>query len=836
MADDKLTQMIMERFDRPISDTGMKNRIVVWSDPTMESKEDVENLVLDGITILIWDGYNSFQIKERVECEEPDEKFLIYMPGPLPDPSQNILMDIIAYSKPLFSADKASRICLEVGISEDLKKIVQEHDGFFKYSKNRQKIQRYAPFDDESILRSMMAVTVSSDNNDFDSIIIKVISDYSESPNSDKADEIIAIFDRNKLLDVFWDYCRREYGFEGDSIENLVRDMLITAAFEGNDAIDQTKLSKYSLSKVVRVSSMINRLLKETEYDDDIINLCTIISEQYSIKAIISALDGVEPLMSFDIFSCVDSLIIERYMQRILSTQSPLNEKDMEHLEKRLKMHGGRRFGPFYDALSSASELMSLCTVYSNMRSRLDNTESIIKEYTSELYKIDMLYRHFIDWMDNAPSDFEISEDILANFMQFIENTYCNVFLNPIVMDLCSHIDKYTSLPGPYQMDFCRKYIDENRKTVVIISDAFRYECAAELRDILGTTSRVEKCDLDYMISTVPSKTSFGMAALLPNNGLDVKLDKDGKFAVLIQGQATESSFREKILQSRYPDSIVLTYEMFKTNTSTELRRRCEGKKLIYVYHDSIDKTGESDERNVFEACDRAMDEIKEIITKITNWNYTKFIVTSDHGFIYRRSEIGEYDKISTIKEFNSKRRFALNDKPFSLDRCVEFSLDYLGTSNDGLFVSVPNSIALFRRQGGVKCYAHEGISPQEVVVPVLTINTMKGAVIEKYVGLKPGSKREVKQNNPRFELWQESPVNSEYRKCDYELWLEDKDGRIVSQTYLVAADSDDPSDLRHNLTMKEELKIEVINLVIRRKGNSDEDRFEFRVKTIGYI
>lgn len=833
MADEGIRKRILDRFDRPASATGKGSRVVIWTDPEREYSDEARTLELDGITVLGWDGYNSFRIKERVESEEPDSRFLIYMPGQIPPAGSNILADIICYSKPLFSADDVSDICARLDIPEEYKPDVREHKRFFRAQRNGNELRGYAPFDTrDALIRSMMAVSVSADTNDLDSIVVKLIGDYSESPDNDEI--VCHRLGKYNLLDDLWDYCRKEYGFEGDSIWELVCDMFITGAFGSTEISTSPKLTRHILPKGgAHITSIVNRLRRDGGRSDDIQSLCDRISKECGVGNVLRTFDDVDLLKECDVFPIVDSIIIGKMAERMFSTRSPLSREDTEVVRDRTGRLGLIRHRPLYDALLSASELLEMCDRYSKTGSKED-ASSIITSYVSEYHTIDALHRHFITSLDSATMDEHVSEDAVRDLEEYVENTYCNVFLDPIVSALCGSVKEYNDLPEPHQQDFCRKYIDENRKTVIIISDAFRYECASELRDRLGTTSRVERCELDHMISTVPSKTDFGMAALLPNEGLKIDYDKDGSYAVLIEGQSTESKFRERALRPRYPDSVVLRYEEIAKRKTSELRSELSGKKLIYIYHDTIDRTGESDDRNVFSACKRAIEEIEALILKGTSWNCTNFIVTADHGFIYRRSEIGEYDKISTVDGFNPRRRFALNDRQFGLERCIEFSMDYLGPENKGLWVSVPDSMALFRRRGETKCFAHEGISPQEIVVPVLRVNTVKGSVEEKYVGLRPGSNRSVKQDRPSFELWQDNPVNDEYRRCEYELWLEDEDGQPISQIYTVTADRDDPSDLRHKPRMNETLQQRNIRLVIRRKGDSEKQTYEYTVKLIG--
>lgn len=835
MIDDKIIDMIMDRFNTRNSDTGIENRIVFWADPGKEFIDDIDELQLEGITVLKWDGYNAFKIKVKAEYEEPESKFLIYMPCNVQGNDQyDILADMKHYSKPFFSADIASCICQELNIPNECKSVVKDHLKFFKYAKNKTRFLKYDSFKDEDgIRKSIIATILSSDGCDTDSIMIALVSDYLEP--EEKCNNATTL-NKNNLFDYLLDCCKTEYGFNGTDIEEFVRDLFITAAFHSTEIATSPKLSRYVMSKDIRVVPLMKRISDNPDNRENLESVCNKISKEYNIQTILNAYD-IDTLMDCGVFSCVDTTIIDRMMNRILSMRSPLDGDEEENIRKRMKINRDGRFTEFYKALLSASDLLRRCNNYHDVRNAFEDAGSILAEYSSDLYRIDTQYRHFIKSIDSIPMDSGVSDDLTRRLCDYVEDTYCNIFLDPIVSDLCSFVKEYKDFQGIYQQDFCNKFIDNDRKTAVIISDAFRYECAAELRDVLEKTSKVEKLDLKYMISTVPSKTSFGMAALLPNNGLEVKLDNDGSFSVLIDGQSTEAPNRERILQAYCPESAVMKYDSVKDSTVSDLRGKFTGKKLIYIYHDAIDKTGESDERNVFSACERSIDDIKSLILKLTSCNCTNFIIAADHGFIYRRGEIKEYDKISTEDGFNSKRRFALNNRRFGLDRCVEFSLDYLGDVNKDLYVSVPNSIALFRRQGSAKCFAHEGISPQEIVVPVLSVGTTKSSVTEVYVGLKPGNKRDVKQFKPKFELWQEHAVDDTYRESDYEVWLEDDDGRQISQTYVVTADSNDASDLRQNLTMNEELKANYVTLAIKRKGESEAQRFEgFKVKGVGFI
>ena len=77
-----------------------------------------------------------------------------------------------------------------------------------------------------------------------------------------------------------------------------------------------------------------------------------------------------------------------------------------------------------------------------------------------------------------------------------------------------------------------------DKKAVVIISDAMRYEVADELGSRIRQEDRFD-ADLDAVLGVLPSYTQLGMAALLPHSTL--KHSPDGK-TVLADGQPTNGT------------------------------------------------------------------------------------------------------------------------------------------------------------------------------------------------------------------------------------------------------------------------------------------------------
>lgn len=90
-------------------------------------------------------------------------------------------------------------------------------------------------------------------------------------------------------------------------------------------------------------------------------------------------------------------------------------------------------------------------------------------------------------------------------------------------------------------------FITNKKKVFVIISDALRYETMVELSERIAQMPRMETDLKPAMLSTLPSYTQLGMAALLPHKVLSYEKAADEVFADGISTKGTEA--RSKVLQ-----------------------------------------------------------------------------------------------------------------------------------------------------------------------------------------------------------------------------------------------------------------------------------------------
>lgn len=173
---------------------------------------------------------------------------------------------------------------------------------------------------------------------------------------------------------------------------------------------------------------------------------------------------------------------------------------------------------------------------------------------------------------------------------------------------------------------------------------------------------------MECMLSCLPSVTSVGMASLLPHKEMNVTAD----MTVTVDGQACASmEQRDKILKSYNADNVALSFDEVANANQAKIRELIQGKNIVYIYHNQVDARGDkaASENEVFNACAEAIDEIHRLIKRLTGYvSAPKFFITADHGFLYKRDKLQEFDKVSYPKEkcLYTNKRFIITEEPLN--------------------------------------------------------------------------------------------------------------------------------------------------------------------------
>ena len=346
------------------------------------------------------------------------------------------------------------------------------------------------------------------------------------------------------------------------------------------------------------------------------------------------------------------------------------------------------------------------------------------------------------------------------------------------------------------------------------------------------------------MIAPIPSITKLGMASLLPNKKIKYGTD------VLVDGMSTLGiQARNKILLDRNPSYSAIKYDELSKMTRQEVRDYMKEKSLVYVYHDTIDNSGEHKESEVFEASNKAIEEVLSLIKRLYNTlQISNFIVTADHGFLYRELKVDDslkYNEVSKIKPFELSRRYAVVNDDATVPYTLRFSLNYLGDDNPS--VITPYSYDYFKSPGGIQ-YVHGGSSLQEIVVPYLKISELRSGSLKEAIGpvgvrIKSVN-RIIKQRSFTIDFEQVERVadkKSERKLITY--FVDDKNQDVSGRyTFIANSDSDDLNQritrIRFTLNNIEFNRDKRYSLVLKDDNQNDNEYIEkevFKIDILGF-
>ncbi|TBD89439.1 MULTISPECIES: BREX-1 system phosphatase PglZ type A [Rhizobium] len=731
------------------------HRVVYWHDQAGEFVEELDNIGIgelheDGVCLIHIDGGSTFSIKFRVLMDEPNARFVLYQSGPQIDPDSDFLLDIKKWAAP-FAADRSTMILRELGLVDELalKPYIADRTKYFGSRERLQKLQRFVtPGDDEFQLDlKILAVLAKATQSQLSLILRNVLS---EADPEDWAAEnrVLAEFERFDMLPRFWEFIAREFRYQHDkpSVRNLLMRLFVTDfARHVSGSIPQA-LQHLILpngggaNAVVFMDGWRDSSTHQTGYD----HMSASIAEDLRIRDHLSGFSLVD-LTAVDTFIDVEKRIASLLTRQIDEAAETVNAVQVSDLAKtRQDAYWANRNKPtthdaprrslhaVYDALIHASNLLTLKGEIGS-RIRGNSANETWQLYTGKLFRIDQLYRLFSEATDIAEGE---GWDILKDLRQHVEDVYGNWYLAELGSLWTGQVQddmlQSWSLPATLnQYDFFRRVVkpilenDPERRVVVIVSDAFRYEAAHELFQVLNGQDRI-RAKLDAMVGVLPSYTALGMASLLPHERLGYASDG----TVLVDGKSSSGlDARNKILGSVSGVAVKASDLMdMKKDKGKEFFRPY---RVIYVYHDQIDQTADrGNEEKTFAAVRTSIEEINALVRRAFTFNCNFALVTSDHGFLFQNEAPGIAQK-NAIKDkpagtLIAKKRYLIGKNLGTDPGAMAGHLSATAKVITDTEFWVPKGINRFHFVGGSR-FVHGGAMPQEICVPLLRIQYSRG-------------------------------------------------------------------------------------------------------------
>lgn len=686
-----------------------ERRVVFWHDPESQYASVIDSLSLPGVTTLRV-ANDEYAIKHRLLQEQPTDKFLVYRSGTVAGGVGNWLLDLeLAYG--VFTADRSSLVSQDLGLTvAGIDAVVAQHEKFFNAGKRVEALKALLTAEDDAarLRAKMSAVVLGQKEHSLQEIMRTLLVEKSKGQNS-KYDALVDL----DLANFLWDGAGSIYGYESTtpSIDDFVLWMFRQAlgGFKSDrpGGLQNIQLDFASFRNDRRSQAAMAILAKKAA--DDLGYKASIENATF------------RDLVGDDLFEETDRKIIAD-LAGAVTDQTVTAREVAEVVRARQSSVWIDGYRQLYTAVAAAAELLSQLSTIDFTISSFDEG---LERYRTDWFRIDQLYRQFT----YARRSFE-GPNPLDALRDLVEKTYTNKFVYELGNAWQKQVDAATSWQSvvlrsqrSFYADYVEQLLREDKKAVVIVSDALRYEVADELRSRIRQEDRFN-ADLEAVLGVLPSYTQLGMAALLPHRTL--KHSADGKTVLADDLPTNGVGPRAKVLETVRGSAIQA--ETFRALTADERREMFKNNRVLYIYHDVIDAIGDKPgtERRVFEAADLALTELVDLVKKTANANATNIFVTADHGFLFQDEALPEQfflsEKAHGDKILIANKRYVLGHGLKADDAFTTFTAEQLNLDGE-IEVQIPKSIHRLKLAGGGTRFVHGGATLQEIVVPVLAIN-----------------------------------------------------------------------------------------------------------------
>lgn len=576
-----------------------------------------------------------------------------------------------------------------------------------------------------------------------------------------------------KLKDIFGEgYNDSNSETKVDKLVKIWKYNLIARSLDVKDSDDYRELKIKNSLSADRMQTLLSLAQSQPAYADKLKSLMAELGNAVREEKIIECygIDAPYSYMSEDM--CVS--IIEKTLQDGISDDP---QQVVERIESLLLRQ------PTNDRVGVLSSFVMLAANYYDLASKvssklkIDTPDQYVTEYTENFYKLDTFYRRALEKYYEISMTGEHILDTLTNAKQRLNANYHELIgimgmeWTRTVADTGMGWKFTTGLVR--QPDFYNQYVkNSNVRTMVIVSDALRYEVAKEiLGEMYKRSKQKHEMRLEPMIGMLPSETNYSKLSLLPHSTLSFVAEGTSLDGGPYLG---DIKAREAHLQHYNPDAFCFNYGDLVGDTKV-IREKLKGMKLCYVFHDVIDDAGHGDDgASVVSACRRAINELSEFILRaMATYNFEQVYCTSDHGFLFNDIKIQDNDKQTITEDCTEKKsRYYLTSSDAEVMNVVKY---------DG--VAVPIGTNRFAAPGATYRFAHGGSSLQETVIPLIMTSRGREHVGEqqKVSIMLLSDKLVIQSSRLSFTLVQREAVSYDMKKIRIRFALYEGDN-IVSE------------------------------------------------------
>ncbi|MFT6334299.1 MAG: hypothetical protein ACJATI_001036 [Halioglobus sp.] len=706
--------------------------------------------------------------------------------------------------------DDVAHFMEEYNLSPHLSPLAEKYMSHFTKTNRSKlaKVLRPEAFTEDNIKRGLISIALDMHTvADREVCLMKGMILAKEEKSLSSA---ISRLEKNELAKTYLSWINTEFGLNhaeldkntfDEAIEKLKYLMLRYDHTLDSPADTYTSLKTNNTAAKNRIVAFLQSWIEHKDYSKEISNTLDSLGSKIEESKIIEWY-GIEKEFTYSTPKLLDNIY-----NKIIGQLTNATEKgSYVSLENTIipvsTWHAdGGRMSTVADFIRYTSAF--LMTIADNEFIYITQIEDMLKYYEEKGYLTDTYYRQLMIAYGSLDDEWrlKVNELLTAVHSQYYDHQKRQNIHWQDKMDKISF--DYGAIQYPKQYDFYQNEI-KDVKTAVIISDAFRYELAAELSEILLQDKKTE-VELRGALASIPSFTQMGMTNLLPHKSIELTSDKSD-FVLSIDGVKTISTNREKILQKKKNNAIVLLYpEIAKMNTE-EVNNLFKSHPLVYIYHNHVDATGDKRELEgyTFNSCNKAIQEIYSLTKKLNSAKVYHQYVTADHGFLYNHRAVEDIDKEdmpSTGKVFHKDSRCCIIDDSTDHKTGYAFPLKNTTQIDTELQVLLPKAINRYRRKGNIGLrFVHGGGSLQELVVPILKYYRKSNTKRSK-VKFKRIDNTQRMTSSLKVSVLQENAISPQIQSRSIVLGLYDLQNELMSNsiTFDLNQSSDKPSERTFN-------------------------------------
>ena len=282
--------------------------------------------------------------------------------------------------------------------------------------------------------------------------------------------------------EAFWQVVQDYFSLNDDkpSLKKLLTRLLITHLGLSIHGSLPLGLAQYTITPGQRAYAFVDQWMRDQRDTGALKTLAHQVEESLEVLNLIEPLSP-EILHEAATFEAIDKVIIRQCVAEVMAQSSDITRWRI-WLKSRRTLPWFETYEGIYDALGAAINLLELKAQHTIGFGQ--SATQLFTAYAKSLYQFDLAYRQFIVASDAARGD------VIKPVVELVEGLYVNWYLAELGESWSNALGDTWGIDGvSSQAKFFDTHVanilkrNDREKVFVIISDALRYEVAAELKE-----------------------------------------------------------------------------------------------------------------------------------------------------------------------------------------------------------------------------------------------------------------------------------------------------------------------------------------------------------------